>query len=43
MSTPLTKQQKRHFVRSALSNGGAAIFDGVRVLRTPGGDAQFPV
>lgn len=38
-----TSQQKRHFVRSALKNGGAAIFDGVRVLRTLGGDAQFPV
>ena len=38
-----TSQQKRHSVRSALSNGGAEIFDGLPVLRTPGGDAQFPV
>ena len=36
-------QQKRHSVRSALKNGGAEIFDGSSVLRTPGGDAQFPV
>ena len=28
-----TSQQKRHSVRSALKNGGAAIFDGFRVLR----------
>ena len=38
-----TSQQKRHSIKSALKNGGAAIFDGVRVLRTPGGNAQFPV
>lgn len=36
-------QQKRHPVRSALKNGGAENFDGVRVLRTLGGDAHFPV
>ena len=42
-SVLLSRQQKRHFVRSALSNGGAEIFDGVRVLRTLGGDAHFPV
>ena len=35
--------QKRHPVRGASRNGGAAIFDGLSVLRTPGGDAQFPV
>ena len=40
---PFSTQQKRHFVRSAFLNGGAAIFDGVRVLRTPSGNAQFPV
>ena len=38
-----THQQKRHSVRSALKNGGAENFDGVRVLRTLGGDAHFPV
>ena len=38
-----TRQQKRHPVWSALKNGGAVIFDGERVLRTPSGDAQFPV
>lgn len=36
-------QQKRHLLQDAFLNGGAAIFDGVRVLRTPGGDVQFPV
>ena len=30
-----TSQQKRHSTKSALKNGGAAIFDGVRVLRPP--------
>ena len=38
-----TSQQKRHLLQDAFLNGGAAIFDGARVLRTPGGDAQFPV
>ena len=38
-----TSQQKRHSIKSALKNGGAEIFDGLPVLRTPGGDAQFPV
>lgn len=38
-----TTQQKRHLLQDALKNGGAENFDGVRVLRTPGGDAQFPV
>lgn len=38
-----TRQQKRHSVQSALTNGGAENFDGVRVLRTLGGDAHFPV
>jgi len=38
-----TSQQKRHSTKSALKNGGAAIFDGARVLRTPSSDAQFPV
>lgn len=36
-------QQKRRPIRSALKNGGAVIFDGVRVLRTLSGDAQFSV
>lgn len=30
-------------MRGALKNGGAVIFDGVRVLRTLSGDAQFSV
>jgi len=28
-----TTQQKRHLVKDAFSNGGAAIFDGLSVLR----------
>lgn len=38
-----TSQQKGHPMRGALKNGGAVIFDGVRVLRTLSGDAQFSV
>lgn len=38
-----TSQQKRRPIWGALKNGGAVIFDGERVLRTPSGDAQFPV
>ena len=38
-----TTQQKKHLLQDALKNGGAENFDGVRVLRTLGGDAQFPV
>lgn len=38
-----TGQQKRHLVKDALINGGAENFDGLPVLRTLGGDAQFPV
>ncbi len=36
-------QQKRHLLQDAFLNGGAVIFDGAWVLRTPSGDVQFPV